>query len=709
SASAALTQSSSAAAQSISIAVPSAPSSLTSSLPVPSQQPLPPVQAWCPSPIFCAGALLQTVDLAQLYTDSKTFVDKPTIFSPNVTLADFAQLGGMNATVGNLTLFVETDFGGEGLELVPLDLGSNFTASPAFLKGIADPLVKAWAQTVHGYWAQLIRTTNTSAICDGLTCTSSLIPLNNTLVVPGGRFREQYYWDSFWIVEGLLQSELYAVAKATLENFMDELDRFGFIPNGGRLYYLNRSQPPLFVQMLHTYVQATNDTSILARALPLAETELAWWQTNRSTTVRSPSTNTTYTVYQYRVNNTAPRPESYLEDYQTANAAGLQTPLPAGEAEQLYAELASGAETGWDYSSRWCKQPFLGNISDNDPALRTLNVRGVVPVDLNSMLANAHLMLAGLYNISGAMQGASGAGGAGNGTAQEVHTQKGEELGRAVLDLMWDEERVAFYDWNLTANARGDVFSAAHYYPFWNNIIPPSLLSNATRLRQAFGTLNLMLDMYNGSVPVTFLNTGLQWDFPNAWPPHQYIILRALQNMPSNITFLPLLTDYTPDLPTAFSLLPANQTGVSSASALPLQGFQVGGNVSTNVNAGRGWLSAGINGTAGWRDALQLEVAQRYVDAAFCSWYSTGGSIPGELAQLSAADLNVTGSTPASTGVMFEKFNATDVDAAGGGGEYTVQAGFGWTNGVLLWVVSEFRQQLKPPVCPTLIISNSTS
>jgi alpha,alpha-trehalase len=52
----------------------------------------------------------------------------------------------------------------------------------------------------------------------------------------GGRFKEQYYWDTFWIMEGLLESQLYDIAKATLENFMDELDEFGFIPNGGRIY-----------------------------------------------------------------------------------------------------------------------------------------------------------------------------------------------------------------------------------------------------------------------------------------------------------------------------------------------------------------------------------------------------------------------------------------------------------------------------------------
>ncbi|EJU03036.1 glycoside hydrolase [Dacryopinax primogenitus] len=634
--------------------------------PSPNHPPL--SKAYPPPDIFCPGALLQTVDLAQLYSDSKTFVDKPTVFSPNTTLADFARIGGANATIGNLEAYVEQDFSGEGLELVPVQL-ENFTSTPGFLQGVRTRL-----------------STNTSALCDGLHCASSLIPLNNTFVIPGGRFREQYYWDSFWILEGLLQSELYYVARSTLENFMDELERFGFIPNGGRIYYLNRSQPPLFVHMVYTYLQTTNDSSILTRALPLAEVELAWWQTNRSTTVLSPNTNTTHTVYQYRVTNSAPRPESYLEDYQTANAnaAGLQAPLSPEEAEELYAELASGAETGWDYSSRWCKQPFLGNLSENDPALRTLDVRGVVPVDLNSMLPNAHWMLARMYDAARQENdGNVDVDGSGSGRKKWEHERKGDDLREAVLDLMWDEERVAFYDWNLTAGERGTVFSSAHYYPFWNNIIPPSLLGNATRLRQAFGSLNLMLDMYNGSVPVTFLNTGLQWDFPNATSMYLLwvdIILRALQNLPGNLTFLPLLTDSTPELENAFALLPANQTGLSSPSLLPLQpGTNISLSTKVNVNAGQGWLALGLgtNGTSGWKDALMLEVAQRYIDAAFCSWYSTGGSIPGSLAQLSPQDLSVTGSTPQSTGVMFEKFNATDLDAAGGGGEYTVQAGLG--------------------------------
>lgn len=88
--------------------------------------------------------------------------------------------------------FVDTNFRGEGLELEAVAL-TSFTANPAFLENVTDPLVKAFAQTVHGFWTQLARGTNESTLCGESSndCESTLIPLNHTFVVPGGRFREQ--------------------------------------------------------------------------------------------------------------------------------------------------------------------------------------------------------------------------------------------------------------------------------------------------------------------------------------------------------------------------------------------------------------------------------------------------------------------------------------------------------------------------------------
>ncbi|KAF8895253.1 glycoside hydrolase family 37 protein, partial [Infundibulicybe gibba] len=660
-------------AQSVSTAV--ATPSGSAGAAIPSQAPLPPKQSWCPSEIFCAGSLLQTVNLANIYVDPKTIVDKPTNNGSQQVLADFQKLNS-----GSIT---------EGQILQPRPL-ANFPENPAFLNNVTDPVLKAWSKTVHGFWNSLIRGTDPSALCANATCESSLIPLNHTFVVPGGRFREQYYWDSFWIVEGLIESELFDIANDTLQNFMDELDTIGFIPNGGRIYYLDRSQPPLFIQMLSRYVQATGDKSILTRALPLAQKEIKWWNDNRSIKVQSPFSNQTQTMYHYFVNNTAPRPESYLTDYLTANGPDIKTPLNDSQKADLYAELASGAESGWDYTVRWFADP----TGTND-GLRSLNVRNTIGVDLNSIMYKNQILLAELFGTTN------------NDTANTLRTAA-EALKGGIIDLFWDSNKLAFYDFNLATKARNSIFTAAHFYPLWSGIIPNEMLSGSDKAFGAFASLNLVMNRYNGTFPTTFVDSGLQWDAPNAWPPHQYIILQALRALPSNLTGGALPAPASNQ--STFSLIPSGQLGLDE-SKLPGQTLFINGaqtNATTtgaaaDVNKVNGTVvNGGKPSTGGWANLLEIQLANRYMASAFCSWHATGGSIDGVVPKLSPAELNVTLSVN-NTGNMFEKFSNLDIDSAGRGGEYTVQAGFGWTNGVVLWVASNYGQQLVLPQCPDLL------
>ncbi|KAG6867339.1 hypothetical protein C0993_004208, partial [Termitomyces sp. T159_Od127] len=588
---------------SVSTAIPSLSVSPANALPT--QIALPPKQAWCPSEIFCAGELLQTVNIAHIFPDDKTFADKPTSNPAQVVLASFKNISS-STTYGEVVQFVDDNFKGEGLEFEALVL-ANFKSDPAFLNNVSAPIAKAFAKTVHGIWNQLIR---------------------------GGRFREQYYWDSFWIVEGLIESGLFDVVNATLQNFMDELDNFGFIPNGGRIYY----------------------RTILRRALPLAEKELKWWDDNRSVQVQSAS-NVTHKVYHYSVNNSAPRPESYLTDYTTANVPDT---LNDTQKAALYAELASGAESGWDYTVRW----FAPTSDSSNDGLRSLNVRNTIPIDLNSILYRNHILLADLYGDD-------------NNEAASSHRQTAAALHAAVLDLLWDPTKLAFYDYNLATKSRNSLFSAANFYPLWSGIIPPELLNSSDKAFGYFSSLNLVLNRYNGTFPSTFIVSEQQWDAPNTWPPHQYIVLQALRALPSNITSGALL------LPTGnqstFNLIPEGQLGINESQlpGQPLVGSR--GNASTSgpaadINRLNGTVVNGGNATEGegWGKALERQLANRYIASAFCSWRATGGSIDGLVPRLSPQELNVTQSVN-NTGNMFEKFSNLDIDSAGRGGEYVVQ------------------------------------
>ena len=87
--------------------------------------------------------------------------------------------------------------------------------------------------------------------------------------------REVYYWDSYWIIRGLLLCDMAGTVKGMLQNFVHFIDVLGKIPNGGRTYFENRSQPPLFIQMVDEYVEATGDMDFVRYRLPLLKIPLA--------------------------------------------------------------------------------------------------------------------------------------------------------------------------------------------------------------------------------------------------------------------------------------------------------------------------------------------------------------------------------------------------------------------------------------------------
>jgi neutral trehalase len=81
----------------------------------------------------------------------------------------------------------------------------------------------------------------------------------------GGRFIETYYWDNYWILEGLLVSGMFDTAKTILENQIYLIENYGFIPNGSRVYYLNRSQPPYFSLMVMNFYENSIKSNELDR------------------------------------------------------------------------------------------------------------------------------------------------------------------------------------------------------------------------------------------------------------------------------------------------------------------------------------------------------------------------------------------------------------------------------------------------------------
>ena len=203
---------------------------------------------------------------------------------------------------------------------------------------------------------------------------SSLLALPQSYIVPGGRFSETYYWDSYFTMLGLAESGREDLLKCMADNFAWMIENYGHIPNGNRTYYLSRSQPPVFALMVELFEE--DGVRGARRYLDHLKMEYAFWMDGAESlipnqayrhVVRMPDGSL---LNRYWDDRDTPRDESWLEDVETAKHSGR----PPNE---VYRDLRAGAASGWDYSSRWLRD--TGRLA----SIRTTQF---IPIDLNAFL-----------------------------------------------------------------------------------------------------------------------------------------------------------------------------------------------------------------------------------------------------------------------------------------------------------------------------------
>ena len=195
---------------------------------------------------------------------------------------------------------------------------------------------------------------------------SSLLPLPHRYVVPGGRFREIYYWDSYFTMLGLEESGRHDLVADMVKNFAWLIDHYGHIPNGNRTYYLSRSQPPFFAAMVELLAEREGVAALSPNSCRALSREYEFWmdgaegaRPGRRTGASCGCADGTM-LNRYWDDRDTPREESYREDVETASASGR----PAAE---VYRNLRAAAESGWDFSSRWLAD---GKDARDDPHRR---------------------------------------------------------------------------------------------------------------------------------------------------------------------------------------------------------------------------------------------------------------------------------------------------------------------------------------------------
>jgi len=490
------------------------------------------------SPDEALGELFRLVQLSRIHPDGKTFVDQV----PNVQLRhivrQYKKLSGKPDF--DLNTFIDTYFG----DLVSaVDTNKHHTTRD-------DPETH-----ITTLWDELLRSATKSS--------GSLLTLPQPYIVPGGRFSEQYYWDSYFTMLGLEASERYDISDGMMQNFQHMFAKFGFIPTANRTYYLSRSQPPFFLHMVRLIAHRKGHYRYLLPRLHFLVMEYTFWmkdsfeflQLGKKRYKRLVKMPNGVALSRYYDGQDTPRPESYREDIETAEHTDRKS-------QAVYRDLRAAAESGWDFSSRWLANP---------KKLETIQTTQIVPLDLNCLLFELELALAEAYRKLFQLPLA------------KYYENKANKRRETINAYLWDDELGYYFDWHAPSGTRTDAWTLAGAFPLYCGVATTEQAGRVAEvLKEQF--------LKPGGVVTTLRNTPQQWDWPNGWAPLQWTTIVGLRRY----------------------------------------GF----------------------------DELADTIKQR--------WLATGEALF------------------ANEHKFVEKYNVVDPTARGGGGEYTLQDGFGWTNGVFI-------------------------
>lgn len=311
------------------------------------------------------------------------------------------------------------------------------------------------------------------------------LPYEYTVPCVSDSFQEMFYWDTYFTNVGLIAKGEINLAKNNTSNILYLVEKYGFMPNGSRTYFLNRSQPPFLSRMVKDVFKATNDKEWLKQAYKTLCKEYSFWQTKR---VFSNGLNG-YTGY-----------EISDEEIDRGSTGFLNRTGYRPQAEPTYDDkkehclaFRSFCESGWDCNSR--VMPDAHNFCS---------------VDLNSLLFDLEQ---NMYDFSCILN---------NGEADLWEKRKQERLNK--MRVLWNENEGIFTDFNIKTNKFSNYKSAASFYPMFVNLATEDEAEKTVKLLEKI-ELN-----YGISAGEPEPEYNCQWDYPNIWAPLQFVVYTALKN-----------------------------------------------------------------------------------------------------------------------------------------------------------------------------------
>lgn len=428
--------------------------------------------------IFLLGELFEKVQLQKIFSDSKTFVD----CTPKKELAYIRDRyeEQKNEPNFNLSFFVHEYFE------EPKPISSHYKSDSTLS-------VEAHVEQLWDVLTLIPEDTH-----------DSLIKLPEPYIVPGGRFREIFYWDSYFTMLGLQVSKRIDLIQNMINDFSYLIDLIGYIPNGNRDYFVGRSQPPFFACMIQLLAEEKGK-NILIEYLPRLEKEYNFWMNgiedlnennisvNRVTLLPDGSI-----LNHYWDENNFPRPEAYAEE--------IKLSQNIKDKKTLYRHLRAACESGWDFSSRWFK-----DVND----FSSIHACDIIPVDLNCLLYHLEKTIAEAYQL------------AGNKESTEKFISLAAARKKAIDTYCWNQDKGFYFDYDYKTASQKNSLTLAACFPLFFEISAGSQAESVAKiLQQHF--------LQPGGFISTTETTAQQWDAPNGWAPLQWIAITGLMNYKQN-------------------------------------------------------------------------------------------------------------------------------------------------------------------------------
>lgn len=323
--------------------------------------------------------------------------------------------------------------------------------------------------------------------------TATRLALKEKHVVPGDRFEEGYYWDSYFAMLGMATEGRWDEIRGMVNNFAGMLEEHGMIPNGNRTYYLNRSQPPYFAKMVELLAQHDGEETYI-KYLPALEAEHAFWMDGindikpgevHRRLVCLPDGSLIARNFR---DGEGPRPEMLPQDIATAMMARMVT---GRSLEETYLEIGSICESGQDMTGR-----FMENGKD----LHAANATSVSPVELNCLLFKLEQTIAHGNRLSG----------------NRARAMRFDEMAgarqRTINKYFWNDKDGFYHDYNFVQQARTRVSSLSGTAPLYVGIAPDD------RAQRVLATVkNKFLDSMGGAANTLLNESEHQWDGKRYW------------------------------------------------------------------------------------------------------------------------------------------------------------------------------------------------